>query len=430
MAKKTKIKWNIVAPFAVGVLLCVYLVVSIIVSLVGVYNSQDHGSITTICTYNKKQTLAAVDAEDKENPIGLADYNFYGESLNLYFDDYEVASSNSIVGRTIVLRDMCNGDEIEITEVSGGVDNMIDLASLEEGYYAVYIKTDETYQRVYMESKITSNNTFTTVVRDGKALKVELIADTSYFNTENAEEDYLDRNYLYISVTEVDETELEADEYDIVIVTAPALTVSNVSLVGEEADGTSEAAELWNVAEEIAQQLTDAGYRVTILKETYDENIQYYGSDGVLGRAYDVNAKYMIYLDMSIADSVTGVYYSSYADGVLAQAIFDELYYQTSLYAAETKLTASKTELSSYIEDGIYYDSNYEIREAGGAVLGAGVFSESSTSNSFASSNIYGINTIKIVTNNIKDSDMFTYFIDNESLIASAIVDGIMNYLN
>ncbi|MBQ1757262.1 MAG: hypothetical protein IIZ98_02900, partial [Erysipelotrichaceae bacterium] len=72
-----------------------------------------------------------------------------------------------------------------------------------------------------------------------------------------------------------------------------------------------------------------------------------------------------------------------------------------------------------------------EIRELGGIVTGAGQYSETSEMNaSFASKNIYGVNTVKIVTTNIWDSSSVSRWNERKEAIANAIIEGLEAYLN
>ena len=95
----------------------------------------------------------------------------------------------------------------------------------------------------------------------------------------------------------------------------------------------------------------------------------------------------------------------------------------------DTQISAS--EISAGANESLgKFDEEYEIREAGGKVLGAGTYSETSKANeSFAANSIYGINTVKIVTNNIKSSGSTDTFKEKKLEIAGAIADGIMEYL-
>ncbi len=79
--------------------------------------------------------------------------------------------------------------------------------------------------------------------------------------------------------------------------------------------------------------------------------------------------------------------------------------------------------------DEEYYDGEYEIRETGGSVLGTGTYSETATQNANYTDNIYGINTIKIITTNIYDADSVSLWTSCKDSVAQAIADAFLQYL-
>ena len=442
MARKSKIAWKRVIPLFILVVLVIYLVLSLLISLIFHPNSEGGGNKNndttkvTICTLNNKQTMKALQNENREQTVEIKDYNFYGESLNLYYDAYSrtTVESNSLSGQKIALIDMCSDNKITF-DITSAVDSQINIGKLTPGFYSVYIQAGEegaeTYTRVFMSNAIRGNNTIYSVLRNGQRMKVELVADRTYFDTEKDEESKLDKNYLYLNVTSEKAEEATSTDYDVVIFSAPALTQGGVSLVGESANGIVEAEELYNVALQISSQLSEKGYRVKVMKDAMDQNILFYNGNGVANKAYNSKAKYMIYLDMTNYDADLGVKYSGYAAGTLQTAIYDKLV-TAGLFDGDrsAELYPCVMETSDYSNDG-EFDTEYEIREMGGKVLGAGKYSESSAGNaSFAANNIYGVNTVKIVTTNIWDSASVAKWNERKEAVASAIVEGFEQYLS
>ena len=443
MAKKAKIAWKRVIPLSVLGVLVIYLVLSLLVSLIfrpgsgtdpGKKNNDP--SKVTICTLNSKQTTKALEKENRENVVEVKDYNFYGESLNLYYDVYsrQTYKSNSLSGEKIALIDMCSDNKITF-DISSDVDSQINIGKLTPGFYSVYIQAGEegaeTYTRVFASHAITSNNIIYSVLRNGERLRVQIVADKTYFDGEKDTESKLDKAYMYLNVTSEKANEATSTDYDICVATAPALTMSGVSLVGESANGIVEAEELYAVAQQIVSQLNEKGYRVKMLKDAYDQNILYYGTNGIAHKAYNSKAKYMIYLDMTNYDADMGVKYSGYAGGSLATSVYDKLV-SIGLYDGNrtTELYPCVREEGNDPAKG-EFDVEYEIRELGGIVTGAGQYSETSEMNaSFASKNIYGVNTVKIVTTNIWDSSSVSRWNERKEAIANAIIEGLEAYLN
>lgn len=404
--------------------LCLILLLYFVITFTGSFSHKEEPDpeVYKICTYTGKQTLEAVDAEERAEAVTIRDFNYYGESLNLYFQNYELGMStvDTMKGQSVVLVDMCTGEKT-IMKCSEKVDSQIDLGQLKAGFYAVYLQSGETMKRICFESKQFEDTTFYTVTRNSQRAKVQLIADKALFNEENATENRLDKDYLYIKV-DFENVSENTTVYDVVITTAPSLT-ANASAVGAKANGITEAEELFDVAEQIKAELEAAGLKVDILKDSYNEQVWYYGEDSVLQRAYQSRAKYMLNLDMLGANSYSApdVYYSEYTEGRLASAIVQQI--------NATQVLELKAVSSGLTKDN--FDDTFEIREAGGLVLGAGRYSASSQKNaSFAEENRYGINTVLIVYINIDKANAVNSFTSNKAALAKATAQGVLDCLH
>ncbi|MBQ6654419.1 MAG: hypothetical protein IJM79_02725 [Erysipelotrichaceae bacterium] len=426
---KYKIRWNAVIPMAICLILIIYLLVSLIIGLF--FKGGREMDIYKIGKYSGRQTYELIMKEDRANPVPVYDYNYYGESLNLYFDYYslDLPYSTMLRGKTLVLKDFCSDKVITLDNFTEMVDAQIDLSGLPDGFYGVYLMENEISERVYLNQTVSFDDEFYTVTREGKNRHIQLLANQKLFDTADAETSVLDRNYLYIKVETVGPETYQ--QYDIAINTAPAMSGDvAVSPKGEERNGIVEAQEMYDLAQAIAGKLTAEGYKVLILKESYNENVLYYGADGLLKRAVDAGVKYMINLDMEIDSTIPGVIYSNYTTNGFARSIFTKLMADTELFSDESRLHPCKLVTSSLLSDGLNYDQDWVIREAGGAVLGGGRFSATSQKNaSFEASNVYGINTVSIRLCNIKDSVVVDRWLKNKDAAAQAIAEGIINYL-
>lgn len=420
--KKIKIKWKTAAPALVCVLLFAYLCISL---LIGLFTSSGKDpDIYKIGDLTGKKTLEVISKEDRQNPVLINDYNFYGESLNLYFDSYSqsIKRSDTLSGKNIILKDLLNEKNIvEFANLTSNIDNQIRLENIPEGFYALYLKDGETLSRLYYNSVIAYDNVIYTVRRNGISKKIELIADKSLFDEKEKNENVLDNNYLYLKVTTA--TEEENKQYDIAISTAPALVYEGVSLEGVEENGLVEAKELYDVALELKSLLESKGLKVLVLKDEYNQDISFYGVGGILNSAYSSKAKYMLHLDMDEYGNKS-ILYSSKSTGLLAKDIFDQLFKNTSLYPSNEYLS-----VNDLAEDNLS-DSQFEIREAGGIALSAGTYSENSQKNySFAGNNKFGIDTVQIITTNINDYDDAEIWLKDKSKIAPSIAQGICDFL-
>ncbi len=421
--KKLKIKWRVAIPVLVGVILVAYFLISLVV---GLFTPKDNLDIYTIGNYNGKKTLEIINGEDRGNPILLKDYHFYGESLNLYFEDYgdDITKANTLNGKSIILKDLINSNNVvTFADLTRDLDNQIDLSKLTPGFYSLYIVDGDVTYRAYYQSVLSYNNTFYTVTRYGKNYKVELIADKQLFDEINTDKrkplvDVLDQNYIYINVTVAE----EYPQYDIAISTSPALTMTGISLVGEVVGDFVEAQQMYDLALKVKAELEAKGLKVLILKDEYGQDIQYYGKGGTLEKAYNSGAKYMLHLDMDYYGN-TGIMYANRSSGRLAKSVFKYIIEETDIFADENHLYKCD------VDDNGVTDLQYEIREAGGLALSAGTYSASSQANTFAHNNKFGIDTIQIVTTNMSDSKERSVWNQQKDKVASAIVKGILEYL-
>jgi hypothetical protein len=423
------IRWNAVIPMFICAFLIIYLLVSLIIGLF--FKGGKDMDIYRIGKYSGRQTYEMIKKEDRNNPVPVYDYNFYGESLNLYFDYYslDLPYSNTLRDKTIVLKDFCSDKVITLEGFSDKADGQIDLAGLPDGFYGVYLLEGEISERVYLNQTVSFDDEFHTVLRNGNSRHIELLANKALFDPADAQESLLDRDYLYIKV-ETDAAEAYS-QYDIAIMTSPAMSGdAAVSPKGEEKNGIVESEQMYQLAQAVSEKLTAAGYKVLILKDSHDENTIYYGTEGLLKRAVDAGVKYMIHLDMEIDSTIPGVIYSNYTTNSFARSIFTRLMNATELFSDESRLHPCKLVTSSLLNDGLTYDQDWVIREAGGAVLGGGRFSATSARNaSFEANNVYGINTVSIRLCNIRDKAAVERWLNNKDAAAGAIAEGIIEYL-
>ncbi|MBQ4251686.1 MAG: hypothetical protein II704_01430, partial [Erysipelotrichaceae bacterium] len=211
----------------------------------------------------------------------------------------------------------------------------------------------------------------------------------------------------------------------VAIITAPALLQTNVSLDGEHANGIVEGVELWAVAETVRDKLEAEGLKVRIVKDAHNEQILYYGEGGLANRIYNGNNKYAIMLDMTTANSEISTIYSAYASDKFARPMYSRLAALGFYKEDGGQLKASSGATSK--DDGTRYDSDWEIRELGGKVLGAGSYSETSRKNAaFSADSIYGVNAVKLTLLNIRDAEAVGRWNENRDAIANAIAEGIL----
>ena len=356
---------------------------------------QQKQQVTTygVCGMTNIETRAMFEnqTDDPEQLVTLQDYLFYGETLNLYHEAYDRQQQDLFIGKTVILRNLCTGLDF-VYMMEKNADGQIPLEDLDEGFYQVFILQDLKEKQVYTEEKI--RDSFYTVTRDNTNRKIELIADSSLFN-ELQEQDFLKKNYLFIQVS----TEKQPEEWIDIMIDPGGMNRDNGYVDrGVHGNDLLASEENYRMAVLLKEKLEAYGLKVEITRDS-DEVVNSYGVDGRLERAYRKNARYYINIEMKSAVNPnlrgTDIVYSSFCSNRMAATVLKSIVEQTSLIPArEITGTASSTVTS---EDGLEYDGHKMIRESGGKILGAGMYSESSRENaSFAAENRRGMQALTI----------------------------------
>jgi len=420
MSKKVSRKWNIIIPLGISIVLCVYLIVSMVIAIV---KPNQKYLINTIGELDAKTTYQLFEKEDRDTPLEFKDYFFYGESFNFYLNTYE-QNNVSATKMNLKLVDWLNEENvISFTNLNTNVDGGVDLSQLKDGFYSAYVENGEILQRLYFNEKLDFN--FYTVTRDNQRKQIRFICDAEFFHLAEDEKNdtVLDNNYLYIQVKTVN---VSANIYDVVISVDPSLTSNKVSANGYIENGITEKKELLEVAEIIKTDLEAKGLKVLVLSCSVDNNkhendVLFYKTDisekSVLQQIYESKAKYMLHLDLDETKNAGFVHYSNYASDSFAKSVFDAL--QTANLDGSIG-PCSKSETNDYV---------YEIRESGGKALSAATYSTSSAKNVFALNNIYGLNTIEVSYGNIKIEKRVQTYLTNKQAWAHATALGVINYI-
>ena len=412
----SKIKWKIIVP----------LFVVISVGLVMGYRYQQKkaaAAVNTfgICELNNIDTLALV--KNYENQYEIQEFLFYGETLNFFSSPYELNSSDDLYGKTISLINLCTQEE-NVYMVENKVDGQIPLEDLDDGVYEIFVNKSLDQLRMTYPEEV--SEVFYTVTRNNTNKKITIKADQSMFSDENNPQ-ILTANYLYLIVETVSQPE---DYYDIIIDPSAHDIDGGYSVDdGYRANGLIEAEENLRLANLLKDDLTAMGLKV-LLARTDDEVVNSYGVDGKLYRGYQAHCRYYIDINQMAANNTnyrgTKIYYSNYSSNKLAMSVLKSIIENTSLVTTDTSLLSGALTTSLVDE----FDGNKMIRESGGKILKAGVFSEKSAENaSFNKDNIYGMQTISIAyiyLTNLEDVTIWNDEIDN---IAYQTALGIAQYL-
>ena len=337
-----------------------------------------------------------------------------------------------MVGKTLKLVDICTGKELMFS-LENKADHQLNLAEVDNGFYEVYLVYNLTDQRIVMKEPL--RDVFHTVTRNNTSKKVELIADKGILNKEDQQ---LDQNYLFIQVSS---DTVQHNAVDIMIDPAGGNDDYGMGVDwGYNVNGLNENDEMYAAALALKEKLESYGFTVGITKDSIKQEINTYGLNGRLYKAYDKKAKYYINLQFNASSysylNGMEVYYSNYASPTLANQLLFDMKKNiglngSSLYTSGTSVDGVVPPVLAEGDDGrAVYDSILQIREAGGVATQAGAISERSRSeNSFASGNKHGMQAIVIKYLYISNDADAEFWKTNFDDIISETANSIASYL-
>ena len=416
---RLRIKWKALITLIVACILVVFVVTNGVRMISDAFKTDPNAFKT--CGLSNTKLIDKLQDKEYEGYIEAKDYVFYGESLSFYSNEYSLGAGNAFIGKTMILKNVCNDKEITIEKIGVELDGQIHLGEIPAGLYEIYIVENLIPKRLYTSSKIIENTNFYTVTRSGSNNKVDIIADKSFLDNADTKEntDVLDRNYVFLNI---EKSELPAEVYDIAI--NPG-TLSAEHTTGKVVGDLSEIEEMYRLAEKIKTELEKSGLKVIITGES-NTWTNLYGETGMLGKGYMANVKYGLNLSMANADADTSgmsVVYSAYASDAFGKEIFNTVSTGTGLKGRNREFDVLESEL-----EGIY-DVDYDIREGGGKALAAGTFTGTSSQMNAFAKNLKGMNIIFVqVFNAANASDVEAWSSDFEN-IATKYAEGIKNYL-
>lgn len=420
---KYKIRWKVMIPFIILVILAIYL----IVSLIGFLFSSSRNQIT-ICDFDKTETLEVMN-NHYDASYEISDYLFYGEYLDLYTSDYHASSQDVLINQTIQLRNLCNGTTTDIT-LGDKLDQQIDLAALDVGFYEVFVKDGAQLKRLTYD-EVLAENSFSTIVRDKKVKRIEVISNPELLNNDDA---ILDKNYFFLKITEEKPSK---DDIDVFIDPYGNNTDYKDSVdAGQVYHNVSENKEIYKAAVQLKAELEDAGLRVMISRDSSDAQTTLFGENGRLIKAYNAHAKYYIKLGMngSPLDYARGMelVYSAYSSNNMASKIYQELIDNTSLKGSTMRYPDEERpgliqSLPIEGSDGqLLYDEYLYVREAGGKGTLAGRKDDKAILNTFAVDNRYGMQAIELDYLYLSNTEDLNYWKENSEEIVTQTANALL----
>jgi len=418
-SRRRKIRWKIVLPFLVLISLILY----IILTLMFPHKVEVIQPKYTVCDYSLSKAQAVFKTMSYSDTDNLAEHLYYGETLNIYNEPFELGKIDPFVGKTVILRNICDGTEL-VYMMESNIDRQIPLDALPQGFYEVYVMENLVKTRLIAQDSFYDE--FYTIRRhNGLGMEIEIVADKDLIESPLENQTILDKNYVFIRVTE---KEVPEAIYDVVIDPSKYQTSDNNIIKND----VNVAEALFDSATLLKEKLEAYGLKVFITRD--NEIIDRWGLDGRMAKIYNVKAKYYIALDINDSpnanDKGARIIYSHYTSNRFATAIFDAYLQQDDLTIYGVGSPGNKLGIISgrILEDKM--DVNTDVRETGGKILGAAKYSETAAENeSFALNNPYGVQSILLdllFISNQHDYDLYTT--QHDALIEN-IALGFADYL-
>ena len=422
--RSNRIQWKIVLPIAIFV---VALFTFGIVKLL-----KDEGMVNqkyTVCELDEEQTLKALNKQFK-NVITVSDYLYYGESLDLYEKKYSPENKDTLSGKTLQLKNICDQSEISMT-MENTIDQKILLDELPAGFYEVYIIDNLVEKRVAFDRTL-EDNEFFTAKRNNKVREVTLVANTNLLQEYGIT---LDKNYLFLEVKDV---KPNPDDIDVLIDPfGMNMDLTWLPDEGSKYNGLNENEEMFKAAQLLKKELESYGLRVKITKDSKDESGKAYGEDGRIAQGYKHNAKYYLFLRFNnfLDGDIRGfeVHHSYYASKILARNL---------TYGVSENLNVPLSPMYRGTDPGIVtdylalgkdnkqiYDANLYIRESGGRATMTARYSDASAEANAAFKDANGMMALQINFGYISNKEDAAYWKGHKEelikQIAKSFVEGI-----
>ena len=418
--RRRRIRWKVVGPFLVLLSLLLYIAFILInPRIVPVVQPK-----YAVCDYNLNQAQNKLKNLSYTETLTLSEHLYYGETLNLYQDPFVLGGTDSLVGKTIILHNLCTDTEL-VYLLESAIDRQIPLDTLPEGFYEVFVLENLTKKRV-VATETLYDEFYTLRRHDGEGMEVELVADQNLIESPYEDRPIMDKPYLFLRVIQ---KEVPALIYDVVIDPSQNQRENDE---GYQKGDFVEATALYESAMLLKSKLEAYGLRVQVLRDA-DEIINRYGQGGRMDKAYTTRAKYYVALDFNVSKSLVDkgarIIYSYYTTNRFATAIFDEtlLTEDLTIYGVGTAGNKPGVVRGRVID---FFDVNGDIRETGGKILGAGQYSEDAQLNAgFAADNRFGMQAVLLDLGFISNPADFTIYTNQHEELISNIAQGMADYL-
>jgi len=370
----------------------------------------------TVCDYSLSKAQAVFKTLRYEDTIDLTEHLYYGETLNIYNEPFELGKKDPFIGQMATLVNLCDGSEYSYV-MGEYIDKQIPLDTLPAGFYEVFVETLGTPRHRLISESILHDQFFTIRRNNGLGKEVEIVADRDLIEPVSEGSFIFDKNYVFIRVIE---KEVPAQIYDVVIDPSQYHTPDETVIKNDVNIGEA----LVVSANLLKEKLESYGLKVFVTRG--DEIVDRWGPDGRLAKVINVKAKYYIALDIDSDINPTkrgaSVYYSHYSSNAFASYIFNQ-------YLKLHDMTWYGTGINRITIHDLM-DRNADVRETGGKILGAGKYlGSSSLYNSEYASNPYGVQAILLDLCWISNTTDYNLYTTQHDTLIENIALGFADYL-
>lgn len=370
--RRRKLKWRVIIPSFILIVLSGYILFNLLFPKELLIDTPSF----VICDYSYTKTQSVLNELVYEDKIELKDYLFYGETLNIYNNIYDINQADYFIGKTIKLRNICDNSEW-VYMLGKNADEQIPLENLPNGFYELFVVDSLKEKRLITSSELYDE--FYTVRRNGLNKKIDLISDKDLLKDKEDSLPIMDENYFFIQVTDQTLENDNSEVYDVYLDAAHNTESYNFVDKGRTVNNLVEANELYRITLAVKEKLEEKGLKVLLARENEDSVINQYGIDGRLYKAYQANVKHYIEFNLNFTTNEetrgSRIIYSSYSSNKFATALFKSFISTPGLvpYGRQTSTNIAGVVASSRYNN---LDSYPVIREAGGRILSAGTISD------------------------------------------------------
>lgn len=370
--RRRKLKWRVIIPSFILIVLSGYILFNLLFPKELLIDTPSF----VICDYSYTKTQSVLNELVYEDKIELKDYLFYGETLNIYNNIYDIYQADYFIGKTIKLRNICDNSEW-VYMLGKNADEQIPLENLPNGFYELFVVDSLKEKRLITSSELYDE--FYTVRRNGLNKKIDLISDKDLLKEKEDSLPIMDENYFFIQVTDQTLENDNSEVYDVYLDAAHNTESYNFVDKGRTVNNLVEANELYRITLAVKEKLEEKGLKVLLARENEDSVINQYGIDGRLYKAYQANVKHYIEFNLNFTTNEetrgSRIIYSSYSSNKFATALFKSFISTPGLvpYGRQTSTNIAGVVASSRYNN---LDSYPVIREAGGRILSAGTISD------------------------------------------------------